>query len=178
MVVPFKLSSPWQRVYFSGKLVTFQLNIRRKLLLWGQSNIGKRLPREAVVSQPNCARLWATCSWPCFEPGGWIRRSPEVPSTFSHSAILSGHNNEVGVPYLFGAYNFLNILLTTYSQTKKKKPSLVQKEIIILVLSLSGMNSLPATPMLFQYHLLYQITTQVFVKIQFNPSVQRLWHNA
>lgn len=80
-----------------------------------------RLWSHSTQSQYNpIVQGQATCScWPYFKPRGWIRLSMEVPSSFSHSAILSRHNKG-GLPYLFGACNFINILLPTFSLTKDK----------------------------------------------------------
>lgn len=66
--------------------------IRKQIfLLLGWPNTGTACPGRLwslnpwKYSKPGWTWSWATCSsWPCWELGGWIRWSPEVPSRTSH----------------------------------------------------------------------------------------------
>lgn len=87
--------STYQAFFPVAKGLCFQLNIKRKFPLWEQSNTGEQLHREVVKSQPNCSRIWTTCSCrPCFEPTGCITY---LQRYLLASPLLCRHKTKFGV---------------------------------------------------------------------------------
>lgn len=132
MAVPIKLSSPWQRVYFS-ELIRFQLNIKRKLPLRGQSNTGRQLHREVATSQPNCTRTWTACSCqPFSESTGCIIDLQRCPLA---SPILQTQKKKK--EYLIFLVLITSLVSSSPHSLKQESQDQCKKETIVLVWSLS-----------------------------------------